>query len=190
MQRSNQQAGFTMIEALITTVVLVVAFLGFASLQVVGVQTNYFGDRLIQASELATDLAESMSQWSYYDTRLAPQSTLSGPNALNDTSITGSWDLGTGAATSYQAQYSDLAGDPNARNPGVLSSNYQGLSSDVNKDGTPDFFRYWNVYAIDLANSGTPNGVFIQIIVRWKQPGFGYRQITTSAFKRNPANVF
>jgi len=60
----------------------------------------------------------------------------------------------------------------------------------VNRDGVPDFIRYWNVYAIDLASSGTPNGLFIQIIVRWKQPGFGYRQITASKFKRNPTNVF
>ena len=186
----RKRRGFTMIEAMITMAVLVIAFTGFATLQVIGVQANYFGDRLVQASELSTDLAENIERWPYTDSRLTPLLTLSGPNALSSTAITGSWDLGTASATSYRAQYSDLANDPNASNPGALATNYQGLSSDVNGDGIPDFIRYWNVYAIDLSNSGTPNGLLVQIIVRWKQPGFGYRQVTVSKFKRNPTNVF
>ena len=179
-----------MVEAMITMAVLAVAFTGFATLQVVGVQANYFGDRLVQASELATDLAENIERWAYTDSRLTPVSTLTGPSAMSSTAITGTWDLGSGSTTSYKAQYSDLASDPNATNPGALAANYQGLSSDVNMDGVPDFIRYWNVYAIDLSSSGTPQGLFVQIIVRWKQPGFGYRQVTASKFKRNPINVF
>lgn len=179
-----------MIESLITMSVLIIAFLGFASLQIVGVQANYFGDRLIQASELATDLAENIRRWPYTDSRLTPLSTLVGQTALSSPAITGSWDLGTSATTPSRVQYSDLPSDPNATNSGVLATNYQGLSSDVNRDGVPDFIRYWNVYAIDLSNSGTPNGLLVQIIVRWKQPGFGYRQVTTTVFKSNPTSVF
>src|SRR5215472_8946075 len=189
-KKSSASRGFTIIEALITMAVMVIAFTGFATLQVIGVQANYFGDRLIQASELATDLAENIERWSYTDTRLTPSTTLAGSSAMSNAAITGTWDLGTGSTTSYRAQYSDLAGDPNATNPGALATNYQGLSSDVNMDGVPDFVRYWNVYAIDLSSSGTPQGLFVQIIVRWKQPGFGYRQITASKFKRNPIKVF
>jgi len=179
-----------MIESMITMVVLIIAFLGFATLQLVGVQANYFGDRLVQASQLATDLAENVRRWPYTDPRLTPLSTITGPSAISDPSITGNWDLGTSLATSSKVQYSDLANDPNATNPGALGTNYQGFSSDVNGDGVPDFTRYWNVYAIDLSNSGTPNGVLVQIIVRWKQPGFGYRQVTATAFKSNPTSVF
>jgi Tfp pilus assembly protein PilV len=189
-KESNLSRGFTLIEAMITMGILIIAFSGFATLQVIGVQSNYFGDRLIQASALATDLAENIERWSYTDSRLTPQATLTGASAMSSTAITGTWNLGTRSATSYRAQYSDLANDTNASNPGALGTNFQGLSSDVNGDGIPDFFRYWNVYAIDLANSGTPNGLFIQIIVRWKQPGFGYRQVTASKFKRNPTSVF
>lgn len=189
-QNSAPARGFTMIESLITMVVLIIAFLGFASLQLVGVQANYFGDRLLQASQLATDLAENIQRWPYTDPRLTPTSTLLGPTAISDPSITGNWDLGTSLTTTSKAQYSDLANDPNATNPGALGSNYQGLSSDVDNDGVPDFTRYWNVYSIDLANSGTPNGLLVQIVVRWKQPGFGYRQVTTTAFKINPAGIF
>ncbi len=182
--------GFTVIEALITMVVLIIALLGFATLQIVGVQANYFGDRLVQASELATDLAENIRRWPYTDPRLTPSATLVGPSAMSAPTITGTWDLGTSPTTTSKAQYSDLANDPNATNVGALTANYQGLSSDVNGDGVPDFIRYWNVYAIDLSNSGTPNGLLVQIIVRWKQPGFGYRQVTTTAFKSNPTSVF
>jgi Tfp pilus assembly protein PilV len=189
-QNSVAPRGFTVIESLITMVVLIVAFLGFASLQLVGVQANYFADRLIQASQLATDLAENVRRWPYTDPRLTPGSTLTGPNAMSDPSITGNWDLGTSSSTLSRVEYSDLANDPNATNPGALGTNYQGLSSDVNGDGVPDFIRYWNVYAIDLSNSGTPNGILVQIIVRWKQPGFGYRQVTATAFKSNPSSVF
>ncbi len=189
-QKSGAPRGFTMIESMITMVVLIIAFLGFATLQLVGVQANYFGDRLVQASQLATDLAENVRRWPYTDPRLTPLSTITGPSAISDPSITGNWDLGTSLATSSKVQYSDLANDPNATNPGALGTNYQGLSSDVNGDGVPDFTRYWNVYAIDLSNSGTPNGVLVQIIVRWKQPGFGYRQVTATAFKSNPTSVF
>ncbi len=182
--------GTTLIEALITMVVLIIALLGFATLQVVGVQANYFGDRLVQASGLATDLAENIRRWPYTDPRLTPLSTLVGPSAMSAPTITGTWDLGTSSTTTSKAQYSDLPSDPNATNVGALTANYQGLSSDVNNDGIPDFIRYWNVYAIDLSNSGTPNGLLVQIIVRWKQPGFGYRQVTTTAFKSNPTSVF
>lgn len=189
-QKSGAPRGFTLIESLITMVVLIIAFLGFATLQLVGVQANYFGDRLVQASQLATDLAENVRRWPYTDPRLTPLSTIVGPSAISDPRITGSWDLGTSLSTASTVQYSDLANDPNATNPGALGTNYQGLSSDVNGDGVPDFTRYWNVYAVDLSNSGTPNGLLVQIIVRWKQPGFGYRQVTTTAFKSNPSSVF
>jgi Tfp pilus assembly protein PilV len=189
-QKSAAPRGFTVIESLITMVVLIIAFLGFASLQVVGVQANYFGDRLIQASELATDLAENIRRWPYTDPRLTPLSTLVGASAMSSPSITANWDLGTAPTTTTRAQYSDLANDANAINVAALATNYQGLSSDVNADGIPDFIRYWNVYAIDLSSSGTPNGLLIQIIVRWKQPGFGYRQVTTTAYKSNPTSVF
>ena len=189
-QKSLASRGFTVIESLITMVVLIIAFLGFATLQLVGVQANYFGDRLVQASQLATDLAENVRRWPYTDPRLIPLSTILGASAISDPSITGNWDLGTSLATSSRVQYSDLANDTNATNSGALGTNYQGLSSDVNLDGVPDFIRYWNVYAIDLSNSGTPNGLLVQIIVRWKQPGFGYRQVTATAFKSNPTSVF
>src|SRR5215831_8752868 len=106
-KKSSAGRGFTMIEAMITMAVLVVAFTLFTTLQVVGVQANYFGDRLIQASELATDLAENIERWPYNDPRLTPKTTLTGSTAMSSAAITGTWDLGMRSTTSYQAQYSD-----------------------------------------------------------------------------------
>lgn len=178
--------GFTLIEALITMSVLITAFLGLASLQVVGVQTNYFGNRMLQASSLATDLAENMRVWQYNDSRLTPLFTVS---SMNDPAIL-SWTLGSASTTPYILEYSDLTPDPNATNPGAQGPSYQGLSTDVDKNGVVDFIRYWNVYNVDIGTTGTPQGKLIQIIVRWKQPGVGYKQVATAAYKRNPANVF
>src|SRR5260370_37303501 len=134
-QKSLASRGFTVIESLITMVVLIIAFRGFATLQLVGVQANYFGDRLVQASQLATDLAENVRRWPYTDPRLTPLSTIIGPSAISDPSITGNWDLGTSLSTASKLQYSDLATDPHPSKPCALYTNHQGLSTDVNADG-------------------------------------------------------
>src|SRR5260370_7498560 len=108
-QKSLASRGFTVIESLITMVVLIIAFLGFATLQLVGVQANYFGDRLVQASQLATDLAENVRRWPYTDPRLIPLSTILGASAISDPSITGNSDLATTLAPSSTAQHSALS---------------------------------------------------------------------------------
>jgi len=184
--QAEMTQGFTLIEALITMSVLITAFLGLAGLQVVGAQTNFFGNRMLQASSLATDLGESMHAWQYNDTRLTPLFAVS---STNDPAML-SWTLGTAKTTPYTLEYSDLNPDSNATNAGAQGASYQGLSTDVDKDGVPDFMRYWNVYNLDIGTTGTPQGKLIQIIVRWKQPGVGYQQVTATAYKRNPANVF
>jgi hypothetical protein len=98
--------------------------------------------------------------------------------------------MGNRASSSYTAQYSDKALDSNASTPAALGAGYQGLSSDVDGDGVADFTRYWNVFRVNMGAGGAENGKLVQIIVRWKEPGFGYRQVTTSTFKHNPAYIF
>lgn len=185
----RQAAGFTLIESMIALVILLIAVLAMFSMQVISAKTNRFGDRMVQASSLATDLEENAKTWSYTDSRLT---ALSSVTSTTDTAITSKWDMGRAdpVASGVQAEYSDKASDPNATNSAALGTAYTGLSSDVDGDGTPDFVRYWNVWNIDFSNSGTPDGKLVQIIVRWKEPGLGYRQITSSTFRRNPAKVF
>ena len=62
---------------------------------------------------------------------------------------------------------------------------YIGLSGDVDGDGVLDYQRYWNVWTTSFDGS-TTTGKFIQVIVRWKEPVLGYRQISVSTFKEIP----
>ena len=161
-----------MIEALISIVIVLIGLLGLASLQTTVVRANRFGRRMAQASALAVDLEGNVRRWAYTDARLAAATTV---NSLSDSSITGGWDLGRAATPSYTPGFSDT-------NIGT----YQGLSVDIDGDGVADFTRYWNVFAVDLAGTGTANGKLVQIIVRWKEPVVGYRQVVSSTFKMNP----
>ena len=99
--------------------------------------------------------------------------------------------MGTSAQATQTAEFSDSpTHDPNAGTYAALGTTYQGLSSDVDGDGTPDFTRYWNVYAVDATGSGTPSGKLVQIIVRWNEPQVGWHQVVVTTFKRNPGNLF
>jgi type II secretory pathway pseudopilin PulG len=180
--------GFTLVEAMVASAILMIAIAALLPLQVVGARMNRFSSRTLDGTLLATDLSENISRWAYTDSRLNPLQTISN---FNDSAVAARWDMGTSAQASQTAQFSDSpTPDSNARTYAALGTSYQGLSSDVNNDGTPDFTRYWNVYALDATGSGTPSGKLIQIIVRWNEPRVGWHQVVVSTFKRNPANLF
>jgi type IV pilus assembly protein PilV len=198
-RKPRAQRGFTIIEALVAAIVMLVGLLGLASLQIVGVRSNHFGRHLTQASQLAQDLTENMQRWDYNDARLTPAVARSWN--VNDTASTTAvdkeWDMGRGAAathtdgSSYTADFTD--GTTNATKTSALSAAfcatpgcpYIGLSGDVDGDGILDYQRYWNVWTTTFDGS-TTTGKFIQVIVRWKEPVLGYRQTTVSTFKEIP----
>jgi prepilin-type N-terminal cleavage/methylation domain-containing protein len=187
-RRRSSARGFTLVEALVASAILLVALAALLPLQVMGARMNRWSERTLDATLLATDLSESISHWSYTDSRLDPLVTVS---SFNDSEVASRWDMGTAARTSQRAQYSDApTPDSNAATHAALGAAYQGFSSDVDGDGKPDFTRYWNVYAIDPTGSGTPSGKLIQIIVRWNDPSVGWHQVAVTTFKRNPANLF
>jgi len=173
---------------MIAAAVFLVAMAGLLPLQVMGARMNRYSDRTFAATSLANDLTENIARWSYSDTRLNPLSTVS---SFSDSAVAATWDMGDSSKASYVAEYSDSpTTDANATTWNALGSTYQGFSTDVDGDGTPDFTRYWNVFAVDLTGTGTPSGKLIQIIVRWSEPRVGYHQVAVTTFKRNPANVF
>ena len=185
---SSPPRGTTLVEAMIAAAIFLVALAGLLPLQVMGARLNRFSDRTFAAISLANDLTENIARWSYSDSRLNPVMTVS---SFSDSAIASTWDMGTSSRSSYVAEYSDSpTSDPNASTSNALGSTYQGFSSDVDGDGTPDFTRYWNVYAVDATGSGTPTGKLIQIIVRWNEPQVGWHQVAVTTFKRNPANLF
>jgi type II secretory pathway pseudopilin PulG len=181
---SYRVRGFSLIEAMVAMTFLLVASLGLVSVQLAASRMNTTSNKVGQATALASDLAESMKRWDYLDTRLTASTTVT---SVSDPDVAAKWEMGTQKTAIYTAEYSDAAADSNAALGSALGSSYQGLSTDVDRDTKTDFIRYWNVFKIDPALSGTEDGKLVQVIVRWKQPTVGYKQVTATVFRRNPA---
>jgi Tfp pilus assembly protein PilV len=180
-QNRASERGTSLIESMIAMAIVLVGLLGFASLQIVTSRVNHFNKRMAQASAMATDMAENVMRWSYADSRLSP-SGMATINSTTDASLVSKWDLGRATTPAYTVQFSEAAGN--------LGTDYQGIAADVDGDGSAEFTRYWNVYAANFGGTPAANGKLVQIIVRWKEPGFGYRQVTTVAYKPNPEFIF
>jgi type IV pilus modification protein PilV len=199
-QRSRQR-GFSIIEAMIASIVMLVGLLGLAALQVIGVRSNHFGKHMTQASQLAQDLVENIQRWDYNDVRLTPAVARSwnAQDSASSAAVDKEWDMGRGASathtdgSTYTADFTE--GTTNASKTAALAAAfctpnppgcpYIGLSGDVDGDGVLDYQRYWNVWTTTFDGS-TTTGKFIQVIVRWKEPVLGYRQISVSTFKEIP----
>jgi len=197
--------GFSLIEAMVASVIMLIGLLGLAGLQVIGMRANNIGKRMSQASLLAQDLAQNMQIWAYADNRLqsggppAPngaRTTLYHLNSSDGTAISKYWDLKSAQqptaqdGTTLTFDYSDASTGwetvPNA----LTGTNYGGVMSPVDTSlpaGEQTIFtRYWNVFNVDLVNAGSAQGKLVQIVVRWKEPNFGWRSVTNSFFKYDP----
>ena len=197
--------GFSLIEAMVASVIMLIGLLGLAGLQVIGMRANNIGKRMSQASLLAQDLAQNMQIWAYTDNRLqsggppAPngaRTTLYHLNSSDGTAISKYWDLKSAQqptaqdGTTLTFDYSDASTGwetvPNA----ITATNYQGVMSPVDTSlplaEQTIFTRYWNVFNVDLVNAGSAQGKLVQIVVRWKEPNFGWRSVTNSFFKYDP----
>jgi Tfp pilus assembly protein PilV len=190
------QRGTSLIEAMIAMAVLLVGMAGFASLQVISVRANHFAKRISVASALAVDLTENVNRWGYTDTRLTPYSTITSCTTANmqlcfdDTTVVTRWEMGSAPAPLYTAQYSDANFGATWQGvPVVTGGTPTTVGADPDRDGVPEFTRFYNVYEIDPAGSGIPAGKLVQVVVRWREPAFGFRQVTNTAFKFNPAVV-
>ena len=201
MRRPRSQRGFSMIEAMIAAIVMLVGLLGLASLQIVGVRSNHFGRHMTQGSQLAQDLTENMQRWDYNDARLTPavQRSWTVTDTTSTSLVDKEWDMGRGASpthtdgSSYTADFSDFTANASKTSaldatfctPNPPGCPYTGMSGDVDGDGVLDYQRYWNVWTTSFDGS-TTTGKFIQVIVRWKEPVLGYRQTSASTFKEIP----
>jgi prepilin-type N-terminal cleavage/methylation domain-containing protein len=196
--RARRDRGFSLIEAMVASVVMLIGMLGLAALQVVGVRANNIGKRMAQASLLGQDLAQNMQIWAYTDSRLTPINNTSTYHldSTDGTVISKYWDLTSAQAptsTSSGAVNFDYSDGPSAgwvSTATALNANYEGVMSPVDSTlpaGEQTIFtRYWNVFNVDLSGSGVVQGKLVQIIVRWKEPNFGYRTVTHSFFKYDP----
>jgi len=193
--------GFSLIEAMVASVVMLIGLLGLAGLQVIGMRANNLGKRMAQASLLAQDLAQNMQIWQYTDARLAPQGGASPAHLgfysdTNHADIAKFWDLRNTAALTSNVDGSAVTFDCTDGAAGAalvnqLNANYGGVLSPVDTtlpNGEQTIFqRYWNVFLVDLNGSGQAQGKLVQVMVRWKEPNFGYRQVNTSFYKYDPS---
>jgi len=196
----HMDRGFSLIEALIASMVMLIGLLGLAGLQVVGMRANNLGKRMAQASLLAQDLVQNMQVWQYTDGRLTPQASASPAHTglytdTNHADIAKFWDLQNTAALTSNVDSSSVTfdftdGAAGAAAVSQLAANYEGVLSPVDTSlPTAEqtvFQRYWNVFLVDLNGSGAAQGKLMQVMVRWKEPNFGYRQVNTSFYKNDP----
>jgi type IV pilus modification protein PilV len=184
MKRVTNQRGTSIIEATISLGIMTVGLLGMMHMQVLAVRSNQVARSMAVASSLARDLAENAARWDYNDTRLT---ALGSVQNLDASTVKDKLDLGRDTAvtqTSAKPQFGEVTGDTNATTAGALGT-YEGESADVDRDGKLDFNRYWTVFNYDSDSDGTAEGKLIVIVIRWKEPGFGMRQIVTTSFRYN-----
>jgi prepilin-type N-terminal cleavage/methylation domain-containing protein len=193
--------GFSLIESMVASVVMLIGLLGLAGLQITGIRANNLGKRMAQASLLAQDLVQSMQVWEYADARLTPQGGAAPSHTgvyadTNHADVVKFWDLQNTAALISNVNGSTVTfdftdGAAGAAQVNQLAANYEGVLSPVDTSlpaGEQTIYqRYWNVFNVDLTGSGTAQGKLVQVMVRWKEPKFGYRQVTTSVFKYDPS---
>lgn len=177
--------GFSIIEGMMAAVIMLVGLLGLASLQVVGVRATHFGKKMALASQLAHDLAQQAERWNYA-TESAAGGRLISLGLITSTTaaqVTTNWDWSgtTHAGFQYTPEYAEQT-DP-ATHPSALGA-WTGLTA-ASLD--PDLHRYWNVYDVDLLATGSAQGKLVQILVVWKEPNLGWRQIASSVYVTNPA---
>jgi len=65
LRRLKAAEGFTLLEVMITTVILAVGLLGLAGLQIVAIKGNSFGQQMSVASTLAQNQLEQLRRISY-----------------------------------------------------------------------------------------------------------------------------
>ena len=192
--------GFSLIEAMVASVIMLIGLLGLAGLQVIGMRANNIGKRMSQASLLAQDLAQNIQIWAYTDARLNPSATLY--TDPNNSAISQWWNLtnaqaptAVGGSTLGNFMYTDADPTNNAAMAAFATNNnqlanYEGVQSprDTSLAAADQiiFTRYWNVFNVDLVNAGSAQGKLVQIVVRWKEPNFGWRSVTNSFFKYDP----
>lgn len=178
-------AGFTLVEVMVSMAVLTIGMLGMANMQIVAVKQNQFAANMGRASGLGQDLVESISMWKYNDPRLQSLATVT---SLSDDKIVKRMDLARAEDISGDSerimQFGEKDGDPSASTAGALGTVMAAAASTV---GDGQFRRYWNVFAWDPDGDGLPNAKFVLVVVRWKEPNVGMRQIYTTVVKANEA---
>ena len=143
---SQNSDGFTILEVLITVVIISVALWALSALQTVSIGTNYTSHRMTIATILAQDKMEELRTLAWTDSQLADTQ----PNFTRD-------DNGDGVMDDFDW---GLTPDHTSANP--IDENAQGI---VASKATEGYFRSWNI----ADNVPAPNMKTISVRVQWSE---------------------
>ncbi len=177
MPSHRPACGFSLIEAMVAMVVLLVGSIGMMSLHSTGLRLQGEAREITRATAIAQDLMNQIQTWEYADPRL------SNPNSSNDRDVGDDAQLFTvyGSAPPSDHAEADLTLN-GAGWTGIPGSNL----------AVGGFERYWNVSnlnpdgsLIDSGSNGLVDGMRVAVIVRWPQGGTWHR-VVLHGFKVNP----
>ena len=154
MSSSHQKrAGFTILEVLVTIVILTIALWALSSLQTVSVATNYNSRRITIATILAQDKLEELRGLDWDDSQL---SDTSGNFTLdqNDDGVTDYFDW------SAVADHINSDGPGSPANP--IDENGEAVVSGSSNEG---YTRTWNI----VDNAPGANMKTISVRVQWQE---------------------
>jgi len=179
--RRRSHRGFSLIEAMVAMVVLLIGAVGMLSLHSTGLRLESEAREITRATAIAQDLMAQIQTWQFTDPRLAKaaSSATTGRIDISD-------DAGLFASTaSPTADYSEADLTLNGLD-------WNGIAgADLSTGG---FQRYWNVSNVDVSgnlidsnSNGTADGMRTAVVVRWPR-GSSWHRISLVGFKLNPAD--
>lgn len=179
MAHLTHERGFSLIEAMMAMIVLLVGATGMMSLHSTGLRLQSEAREVTGATAVAQDLMSQIQAWDYADPRL------SNVDMSNDSDVGDDALLFTAYGT--PPPYDHAEADLTAGGAG-----WTGIPTEALAAG--GFERYWNVSmsnpdgsAIDSNGNALVDGMRVAAIVRWQQGGIWHR-LVLHGYKVNPGD--
>jgi prepilin-type N-terminal cleavage/methylation domain-containing protein len=174
MTRRHRARGFTLIEAMMAMLVLLIGASGSVGVYIQGQRMHSDSLRATRATAIAQDLLNSVEQWAYANTSGQP---------LYNRTTTNDGDIGD-TAFRFESSADPVADGWADHGEADLPANFTGAPA---ASLAPFYQRFWNVsYPVDA--SGKVDAANIAVIVRWPS-GPGWRRVVLVSVKPNPAAV-
>jgi hypothetical protein len=184
----RRAAGFTLIEAMIASVVFLLGMAGLLGAIIQARTATATARRHVHAVAVATDLVAQLQLWAYDDARLVP----SGSPCAEDPTDSAGLLLEPGAP-GHGAYVACLHGEARLRSgpwTGLVETDFPA------GDGAWDRYRrYFVVHEVDADGRPVPPGLahsgarkVVWVLVTWTE-GTTVRRITSQAVKFNPVSL-
>jgi type II secretory pathway pseudopilin PulG len=171
--RPGNFRGFTLVEAIVAMMLLVIGGVGALGLANQSVKMNGDARKTTRATAIAQDLVANIGLWPYADLRLV------NTTGSNDADI-------ADAALTFESAANPVTDHVEAD---LTANGAVWLGVPQSELAVGGYQRYWNVSeGDDWDGNGTPDLKRIAVIVRWPQ-GAGYRRIVLFSSKVNPADA-